>query len=108
MCPHVCADRSVHVCAPPSLPSLQHRHQAVGAFSLWRKPSLQIKWSELNSFTSTIYRPLGPDKEQTIVSRPLGAPKAGQEVAQTGLRELNFYSAPEHLKKLFPVQSKCF
>lgn len=45
------------MCAPPSLPSLQHRHQAVGAFSLWRKPSLQIKWSELNSFTSTIYRP---------------------------------------------------
>lgn len=55
-----------------------------------------------------VWRPLGPDKEQTIVSRPLGAPKAGQEVAQTGLRELNFYSAPEHLKKLFPVQSKCF
>lgn len=45
--------------------------------------------------------PLGPDKEQTTVSRPLGAPKAGQEVAQTGLRELNFYSAPEHFKKYF-------
>lgn len=55
-----------------------------------------------------VWLPLGPDKEQTIVSRPLGAPKAGQEVAQPALRELNFYSAPEHLKKLFPVKSECF
>lgn len=44
---------------------------------------------------------MGPDKEQTIVSRPLETPKAGQEVAQTDLGELNFYLAPEHFKNYF-------
>ena len=31
--------------------------QDPGVFSLWMKPSLQIKWSELKTFTSTIYWP---------------------------------------------------
>lgn len=41
---------------------------------------------------------MGPDKEQTTVNRPRETPKGGQEVAQTDLRELNSYLAPEHFK----------